>query len=224
MSKRQQSSIAKQIRSSIKSIVAQLDAWEEDQRLSSLHQAAANAAFGGQVARLAAARSRAKASQETPSNLSEPPCEVCNSSDHITESCGFLPKQEGNQASNEDPSASIHRGIVHRLYSKTCELYHLHYPRFYSELKVVIRAPGPPESRLTAPDYPDYQALAVSETVRHLILFGGPQGETLLERRVRCTKKSQRFFSQAFELDFQEFWDLVVEQYDELRPASCYPE
>jgi hypothetical protein len=150
MNERQTSSQATQIRTTIKSIVAQLDRWEQDQAILCQRRVAANIAT----------------------------------------------------QTEEEVSTGVHRGIVHRLFSKSRELYRLSYPRFY---------PGPTgtdrdvEEVLPVPlTGPDYELIAIRRAARRLSTMSPPRSGF---DRARASSVMYQFYSEAFPLSFEDFED-----------------
>jgi hypothetical protein len=206
MNHRDKEGLARQIRSTIKAIVAQLDSWESDQFKFRVKRKAANALSGGLKQRLAVSRARACATQETDPNQ-DPPCDLCGSSIHLSDECDFI-AVESNGSDFEEPSVGIHRGIIHRLYVQTIDLYRLLYPRFY---------PGPSEGVLattiteTLPvplTGPDYQAIGIAKAAKLLSTLEGNQVSSSPNIQRHCTLLDQAvlpFYSAAFPLDFITF-------------------
>lgn len=128
MSNRLNSITAKQFRTTIKSIVLQLDSWEASQQLLITQRVASVLQAGGRAARANQARARAREALGT-QELHDPPCSSCGSTRHLSDECDFLYPERS--LTEEDPATKIHRSIVHRLYIKTCEFYSFLYPNFY---------------------------------------------------------------------------------------------
>jgi hypothetical protein len=124
MSDRLRSHQATQLRTTIKAVVAQLYHWEEDQAYLAERRVSSNQVEGGRELRFLLAQARARQALGTVG-----PCEYCNSTDHLPEDCPLVPRAAA-VVFEEDPASGIHRGIVHRLFSKASELYSLLYPRF----------------------------------------------------------------------------------------------
>jgi hypothetical protein len=122
-----------QIRTNIKAAVGQLDSWTSSQTNQRLRRNTANASSGGHRGRCVESRERAIASQGT-QIIEDHPCGLCGSSGHLGDECDFIAVEASTRVAFEDPSAGIHRGIVHRVYTLSSELYRLHHPRFYPGL------------------------------------------------------------------------------------------
>jgi hypothetical protein len=207
MNHREKERAARQIRSSIKAIVAQLDSWNSDQRELRLTRDAANEQSGGRRQRLAESRALACASQGT-QFVQDPPCATCGSSSHLSEECDFIAVESNdNEGGDLSPASSIHRGIVHRLYVQSLDLYRLSYPRYY---------PGPSDEVLVAEILdtspvplivPDYQAIALSKATSVFLSLSANwvQRPTVRDQQALLDQVIQPFHSAAFPLDFLSF-------------------
>ena len=218
-------STARQIRSSIKSIVAQLDAWDGDQRLLATRRTQANLDAGGWKSKEQLAIARAKESLGT-QELEDPPCNECGSTSHLTEECDDFysypvtgsPSLDRHQLGN--PSVDIHRGIVHRLYAKTCELYLCLYPRSYPERNegtIVVHAESEEIYPQAEVSNSDYQSIAIREAATDLWQLR-PSAVIINDRgrEERIGYICRLYYSKAFPLDFLEFHELVVQALEEL--------
>jgi len=218
---REQSITARQLRSTIKSIVAQLDSWEANQKLLASRRTQANKQAGGARARRQAALSRAQKSEGT-QDLQDPPCVGCGSTVHLSEEGDtFLPHDKTvthRDRLTDNPADKIHRSILHRLYSKSCELYLCHYPSAHSS-----RDSTASEISEVSVAYPeatagfDYQAIAINKAstdLWNLLPLDSTEADNDREKRngIIC----RLYYSKAFPLDFLEFHKRVVEAFENL--------
>ena len=224
MQVREPDSTTRQLRSSIKSIVAQLDVWEEDQlSLAARHTQANRQAGGFLEARQQVALARARESLGT-QNLRDPPCSRCGSARHLTEECDvvspLLEDRNYSPRTLQSSSADIHRGIVHRLYLKVCELYQVSYPdnspsSFNQNLQVTEVTEIFPE----APVLIDFQVIAVSEAATDLWQLRSETPSKYETKEVNRTGDICRlYYSKSFPVNFVEFCDKVLatlEEFDE---------
>jgi hypothetical protein len=207
MSLRARERKAVQIRSNIKAAISQLDRWNSSQEGLRQNRQTANSENGGPRKRLAAARSLACISQGTQS-IHDPPCHLCGSLIHLSEECDFIAVEASDKAAFEDPSTGIHRGIVHRVFQQSVDLYQLLYPRFY---------PGPRNEVCDSSEAyllpvplvgPDYQEIGISRAVRllrsiptsaHLLTESADRQLAFIDQFVPA------FHSAAFPLGYVEF-------------------
>jgi hypothetical protein len=191
------------IRDTIKSIIAQLDRWETDQRELERRRISANASYPkGLTDRQALAVHRAQQSQDT-LELIDPPCDWCDSTSHLTGECDRIARDSGLISTSEDPAIGIHRAIVHRLYLQTCDLYHILYPGFY---------PGPSpaksevEETLSIPlTGPNYLTLAVELAVEDFRVLPGFSPTDIRNQRPACSAITQLYYSKAFVISYGDF-------------------
>jgi hypothetical protein len=216
MSDRLRSHQATQIRTTIKAVVAQLDRWEEDQAYLTERRISSNQVEGGRELRHLLAQARARQALGTV-GLSEPPCEYCNSSDHLPEDCPLVPRAAA-VVFEEEPATGIHRGIVHRLFAKASELYSLLYPRFYQGLGFTVVASEVQEVLPVPLTGPDYQVIAIRRAARAIEVVGLPS--TPREHLLATRLIGHRFYSDAFPLDFDVFLDRVYEYHAEAHEGS----
>jgi hypothetical protein len=206
-----------QIRSNIKAAVGQLDSWTSSQTNHRLRRNAANASSGGRRERCVESRKRAVASQGT-QFIEDPPCDLCGSSGHLGDECDFIAVEASTRVAFEDPSAGIHRGIVHRVYSLASELYRLHYPRFYPGLseETIVRSEA---YLLPVPLVgPDYQEIGITQAVGSLVGSSSTQNyltTSFLSQRSIVDAVAQSFYSAAFPLDYSSFRDRIQEELSE---------
>jgi hypothetical protein len=198
------------IRDTIKSIVAQLDRWETDQRDLERRRTTANASYPKGIAdRQALAVHRAQQSQQVLDFIKDPPCDWCDSTGHLTDECDHVVREPGLKSNSEDPATGIHRAIVHRLYLQTCDLYSLLYPRFY---------PGPrakPPDIQEKPVGPDYLVLAISQAVEDFRVLPGFRPADIRNHRPGCSSITQLYYSKAFVINYGEFCDRVADSLEE---------
>ena len=202
-----------QIRTNIKASVAQLDSWNSSQADFRRRRVVVNASSGGRRQRDIEARNRARTSQGT-HLVEDPPCSLCGSSAHLGDECDYIAVEASSQASFEEPSAGIHRGVVHRVYLLAAELYRLHYPRFF---------PGPTLDTLLSPQAyllpvpltgPDYQEISISQAVASLVSSASPQNYrtvSFLRQRFLVDAVAQPYHSLSFPLDYTSFRDRIQE-------------
>jgi hypothetical protein len=217
MTQRSQERQATQIRTNIKAAVAQLDSWILTQANLRRQRIEAIASSGGHQQRRLQARSIAVSSQGT-QFIEDPPCDLCGSSDHLSDECDFIAVEASSQVSFEDPSTGIHRSIVHRVYSLASDLYRLHHPRFY---------PGPAVSTLVNTDAyllpvplvgPDYQEIGISRSVAFLVASSTTRdylSASFLRQRSIVDAVALPYYSAAFPLDYISFRDRVQESLSE---------
>jgi hypothetical protein len=195
---------ASQIRSTIKSIVAQLDQWDENHRRLLHHSLIADETAGGRAPRLALAQLRARTALGT-QDLHDPPCKDCGAIGHLASECKYSYTEEA-------PSTSIHRSIVHRLFAQVCDLYRLLYPTFCQGGPTTLTsAPEAAQSSLAPVTGPDYQEIAVSRAAQSLACIPGLNQEPESRRRTIVDASVYLFYSLAFPLEFSEFRDKVLE-------------
>jgi hypothetical protein len=201
------------IRATIKSIVAQLDRWETDQRDLERRRTTANASYPQGISdRRSLAAHRARDSQHT-LDLIDPPCNWCDSTGHLTDECDQVARETGLRSTSEDPAIGIHRAIVHRLYLQACDLYRILYPRFY---------PGPrikPEVEETLPvplTGPDYLVLAIDQAVADFRLVSGCRPTDIRDILPACSSITQLYYSKAFPISYGEFCWRVGDQVEQL--------
>jgi hypothetical protein len=201
------------IRDTIKSIVAQLDRWETDQRALEKRCTSANASYPkGVIDRQALAIHRAQLSQRTSPDLTDPPCDWCDSTGHLSDECDRVARDSGLISTSEDPAIGIHRAIVHRLYLQTCDLYCILYPRFY---------PGPKpkpetEEKLPVPFIgPDYLALAITQAAEDFRVLPGYRPSDIRNLRPGCSSVTQLYYSKAFVVSYSEFCSRVADSVEE---------
>lgn len=208
MYQRERDKRASQLRTNIKSAVAQLDDWNSSQANLLRRRNESIVSSGGRRQYLNEARSRACASQGT-EFLQDPPCTLCGSKAHLSDECDFIAVQS-NDRSFEKPSSGIHRSIIHRLYTDTSALYKLFYPRSFPALKedssiapLACALPEPPSN-------PDYQEIGILRAVKLLTTLSST-GEPLsfLQERALVDQIAQPFHSAAFPLDYTEFRDKI---------------
>lgn len=199
MNERRVASQATQIRSTIKSIVAQLDRWDQDQVQLARRRVASINAAGGREERQHLSRVRAQQVLGT-TGLPEPPCEYCGEAYPCTHLLNEPTPRPLRTQTEEEVSTGVHRGIVHRLFAKSRELYKLSYPRFY---------PGPTGSDRDVPEVfpvpltgPDYQRIAIRRAARQLSTLSPPSSSF---DRARVSSVLYQFYSEAFSLSFEEF-------------------
>jgi hypothetical protein len=206
-----------QIRTNIKAAVGQLDSWTSSQNHHRLRRNTANASSGGYRERCIDSRERAIASQGT-QFIEDPPCDLCGSSGHLGDECDFVAVEASTRVAFEDPSAGIHRGIVHRLYALSSELYLLHHPRFYPGLSGETLART--EAHLL-PDSlfgPDYQEIGISQAVGSLVGSSSTRNyltTSFLSQRSIVDAVAQSYHSAAFPLDYSSFRDRIQEELSE---------
>jgi hypothetical protein len=194
---------ASQIRSTIKSIVAQLDQWDENHRRLLHHSLIADETAGGRAPRLALAQRRARTALGT-QDLHDPPCKDCGATGHLASECHYSYTEEA-------PSTSIHRSIVHRLFAQVCDLYRLLYPKFYQGPTTLTIATEAVQSSLAPVTGPDYQEIAVSRAAQSLVCIPGLNQELESRRRTIVDASVYLFYSLAFPLELSEFRDKVLE-------------
>ena len=200
---------ASKLRTNIKASVAQLDDWSSSQRNLRRRRKEAIAFSGGRRQYLDEARSRACASQGTTS-LQDPPCTICGSSIHLSDECEFIAVLSNAEDSFEDPSAGIHRGIIHRLYTHSAELYKLLYPNFFPGS--LRSEPSPPEALAiqSLPSLPDYQEIGISRAVALLTTLSSTlELNSFPQERALVDQIAQPFHSAAFPLDYSDFRDQI---------------
>ena len=198
---------SKSLRQGIKATIGQLDRWDFDQVEQSRRRAVANSRFPhGFPDRLALAKHRAQSSGIESSRHvkgSLPYCDSCDTDGHSTKNCDV---NQGLSKSlktvSEDPSAGIHRAIIHRLYLQACELYVLVYPSFYpggvdrqTELKV---------ASLVSNSGPDYLELSLDQATEDLQAASDskPSNASII---LIC----RLYYSKSYPVTFSEFCDLV---------------
>jgi hypothetical protein len=220
MNHRERERLSRQIRSTIKAIVAQLDSWDSDQQELRLTRDAANARCGGRRQRLAESRALACASQGT-EHIQDPPCDTCGSFAHLSEECDFI-AVESNDIGYESPATSIHRGIVHRLYVQSLDLYRLLYPRFYPGPSEELVATEITETLSDLVTGRDYQAIAISQATTFLLSLSTNWVErpSLRQQLALLNQVIQPFHSAAFPLDFISFRDQVHSCWSEEQEES----
>jgi hypothetical protein len=208
---------ATQIRTNIKAAVGQLDSWTSSQTNQRLRRNTANASSGGFRGRCVESRERAIASQGT-QIIEDHPCGLCGSSSHLGDECDFIAVEASSRVAFEDPSAGIHRGIVHRVYALSIELYRLHHPRFY---------PGPSEETLVRTEAyllpvplvgPDYQEIGIAQAVVSLVGSSSTRNyltSSFLSQRSIVDAVAHSYHSAAFPLDYSSFRDRIQEELSE---------
>jgi hypothetical protein len=191
------------IRDSIKSIIAQLDRWEEDRQTRERRRKEANVKYpNGLADRQAIARFRAKNALGT-QKLSDPPCDRCGSNIHLTDECDIVAQEVGQRDfKEEDPSVGIHRAIVHRLYLQACDLYRLLYPSFYPDPIPLVAGP-------------DYLSLAISQAVDDFRLLPGFRPADVRHQRSSCSSVAQLYYSKVFPISFGDFCVRIADSLEE---------
>ena len=205
---------ATQIRTNLKAAIAQLDSWNGVQANFRQQRDAANASsIGGHHQRRLEARNRAIISQGT-QLIKDPPCNLCGSSNHLSDECDFIAVAASSQVAFEDPSVGVHRGIVHRVYSLASDLYRVHHPRFH---------PGPSVSTFSNTEAyllpvplvgPDYQEIGIAQAVTSLLDSASELNYlsvSFLRQRAIVDPVAQAYHSAAFPLDYSEFRDRIQE-------------
>ena len=217
MGERLQKLQATRIRSTIKSIVAQLDRWDQDRARLNERRIASDRAIGGRHRRLLLSSTRAREALGT-TNLQEPPCELCGDQfpSHLAEECS-LSITRVDHRSEEEPATGIHRGIVHRLFSQACDLYQLLYPHFYSGLNSTSTAPNLVEEAAGSVRYLDYQELAILQASRRVARL---RPQSLSANHVHVSQCLYSYYSNAFALSFSDFQDRVFAYLEEEHSAS----
>ena len=213
MNQQEKRKIARKVRIVIKSLVAQLDVWEESQRKLRKQREAADALNGGRRQRLIDSRRRAQIAQGTEALL-DPPCDLCGLSTHLSDECDFI-AVETNGSLFENPSSGIHRGIVHRLFEQSAYLYKFLYPGFFpgnfGGSPAAIEAVPFRSGSLERP--PDYQTLGISQAIalakvvcrERCLDLSSPQQAICLDQ------VSLPFFSASFPIGFAAFREQVLE-------------
>jgi hypothetical protein len=185
---------------SIKATVAQLDHWDNDQRVQERRRVIANANYpNGVLDRQTLAQHRARVSQGT-LDLIDPQCTLCGSLEHLTDECHLEIRngqvvQRAEESNKEASATAIHRAIVHRLYSQSCELYALLYPLFFQRVTVAL------EEQVDS----DYQALAISGAVEDFRLVSSFRPSDIRDIAPGCSSITQLYYSKAFSLTYGEF-------------------
>jgi len=207
---------ATQIRSSLKASIAQLDDWTASQADLRKRRIAANSSSGGFHKRILAAQTRARLSQGT-QLLRDSPCCLCNSDSHLSDECDFIAVKASSKSTPEDPAAAIHRGIVHRLFSLSADLYRLLYPRFYPGAGRDVFATSDTSLSLASVFCsPDYQEIAIVQAVDTLAALPSSQRiatDSFQRQRAFVDTIAQPFHSAAFPLDYTEFRDQIQKRW-----------
>jgi len=217
-SRLEQSITARQLRSSIKSTVAQLDAWEGDQKTLKARRILANHQAGGSIARKQIALSRAKASLGT-QDLRDPPCDRCDSIHHLTGECDQvdtgLNETVSDQHQPRETATDIHRSIIDRLYKTVCDLYQFSYPSAYSlqsDRGLIVSEVV--EVFPEAPVLLNYQDSAIFEAATDLWQLR-PSILTDQDKNKVTGNICRLYYSKAFQIDFIAFYDKVLETLEE---------
>ena len=219
---------ATSLRSNIKAAIAQLDQWDALQDKQRASRQAAKARYRNFADRLAVAKYRAK--QSFPSLPSDPLCDHCESPFHLTNDCDIADTLEAleredqleltstSQVSTlEDPSAGIHRSIIHRLYLNVCELYAVHHPRFYTGPKLPKTEPQVVYPVPLAG--PDYLTIAISQASTDL--QGIVDSSDIRKHTISCSPICRLYYSKAFPISFSEFCHKVADHVEAIVSDSC---
>jgi hypothetical protein len=215
---------ATSFRTTIKSVVAQLDNWDKDLIAQRKKREANNLQFASFEDRLRIAKYQAKLA--FPSKPGDPLCDNCESPFHSSDHCDILDTLNSvraldilesveveahhpNTSTEEDPQVGIHRGIIHRLYLATCSLYRLQHPRFY---------PGPQERVEPSQVFPvpltgpDYLRLAISQAAEDYQALPSVSPSTIRQANLHsCSVVGHLYYSKAFPLTFTDFCDRVAD-------------
>jgi hypothetical protein len=198
---------ARLLLSSIKGTAIQLQGWKEVQENFRRKRVKAKASsLHGRLGRVEDACYRAKHAfpqEQDPSSAVS--CSRCDSDEHSTAECDSEDCLGPLSLSFEEaPGVGIHRGIVHRLFEKSCELYELLYPRFY---------PGPPTGVLrsfgdkTLPiplTGPDYFSLSIQEAASSVQATTSSHDKEQVLRTI-----SQLYYSPCFPASLETFRERV---------------
>jgi hypothetical protein len=219
------------LRSAIKSTTVQLDNWDTDQAHQLKKRRAANVRFTSFKDRLRIAKCNAKLS--FPLQPSDPICSHCKSPFHPAKECDIADTLDSVERHDElesviastdeehlesplheDPSTSIHRATVHRLYLQACNLHKLLYPCF---------CPGPhaPEPITDVSPVslagPDYLAIAISKAAYDYQALPGIDPSHI--RRANLNPSSivaHLHCSKAFPISFVDFCHRIALHVEDL--------
>ena len=210
---------SKNILSSVKATVAQLESWDLDQARLLRQRLAANASYpGGFSDRLDLTRHRLAQNSTVASPgerglTLEPYCHFCDSATHDTKNCISQKRHNPQEIDTEDPALGIHRAIVHRLYLHACDLYHRLYPGFYPEPSEE-KFHSSKENYRVPPSIPNYLALAITQAGQELQEIPGfePSRARLEPHHPVISTVVGLYYSKSFPISYVEFCRKVSEE------------